>query len=93
MPHHGSREAVFMTKVTSENKSAENKLMSMGFEVCDVNKPLAAVWKICEKGNLVQFGFHDGESFILNKKTGDKVLMKRKGKSFVLDVEFSDRVF
>ena len=90
IPHHGSREALFKTKVASEDKSEEDKLMSMGFEVCDVKKALAAVWKVCEKGNLVQFGFLDGESFITNKKTGDKVFMKRKGRSYVLDVEFCD---
>jgi hypothetical protein len=51
------------------------------------------VWKICEKGNLVQFGFLEGESFITNKKTGDKVFMKRKEGSYVLDVDFSDPDF
>jgi len=49
IPHHGSREALFKTKVTSEDKSEEDKLMSMGFEVCDVKKALAAVWKVCER--------------------------------------------
>ena len=90
IPHHGSRETVFKTQVTAEDKSAEDKLMGMGFEVCDVKKALAAVWKSCEKGNLVQFGFLEGESFITNKKSGEKVFMKRKGGSYVLDVEFYD---
>jgi hypothetical protein len=93
IPYHGSREAVFKTTVTSGNKSAEEKLMSMGFEVCEVKKALAAVVKICEKGNLVQFGFLDGESFIKNKKTGEKVFMKRQGGSYVLDIEFCDSSF
>jgi hypothetical protein len=93
IPHHGSRETVFKTRVTSRDNGAEEKLMSMGFEVCEVKKALAAVWKICEKGNLVQFGFLEGESFITNKKTGDKVFMKRKGGSYVLDVDFSDPGF
>jgi Fe2+ transport system protein FeoA len=88
IPHYGSRETVFKTKVENENKSAEDKLMSMGFEVSEVKKALAAVVKICEKGNLVQFGFNEGESFIQNKKTGDKVFLKRQGGSYVLDVEF-----
>ena len=89
IPHHGSHEAVFKTRVTSRDSGAEEKLMSMGFEVCEVKKALAAVWKIYEKGSLVQFGFLEGESFITNKKTGDKVFMKRKGGSYVLDVDFS----
>jgi hypothetical protein len=90
IPHHGSRETVFKTQVTAEDKSAEDKLMGMGFEVCDVKKALAAVWKICEKGNLGQFGFLEGESFITNKKSGEKVFVKRKGGSYVLDVELCD---
>mgnify|MGYP007020046071 CR=1 FL=1 len=36
IPHHGSREMVFKTEVTAKNKTAEEKLMGMGFEVCDV---------------------------------------------------------
>ena len=90
IPHHGSRETVFKTQVTAKNKTAEEKLMGMGFEVCDVKKALAAVWKICEKGNLVQFGFLENESFIMNKKTEEKVFMKRKGGSYVLEVELCD---
>jgi hypothetical protein len=90
IPHHGSRETVFKTEVTAKNKTAEEKLMGMGFEVCDVKKALAAVWKICEKGNLVQFGFLENESFIMNKKTEEKEFMKRKGGSYVLEVELCD---
>ena len=81
---------MFKTEVTAKNKTAEEKLMGMGFEVCDVKKALPAVWKICEKGNLVQFGFLENESFIMNKKTEKKVFMKRKGGSYVLEVELCD---
>ena len=51
MPHHGSREAMFKTKVTMGGKHPESKLMNMGSEVCEVKKPSAAVWKIWEQGN------------------------------------------
>ena len=63
-----ARETVFKTEVTAKNKTAEEKLMGMGFEVCDVKKALAAVWKICEKGNLVQFGFLENGSFTMNRR-------------------------
>ena len=69
------------------------KLMSLGFQVCDVKKPLAAVWRICEKGNVVQFGNEDHECFIQNKVSGDKVFMRREGGSYVLDVEFEEGPF
>ena len=33
------------------------------------------------------------ESFLLNKKTGATVFLKRKGASYVVDVEFVDPTF
>ena len=48
------------------------KVMSMGFEVSGVQKPLAAVWRIAEKGNLVQFGPGKEDNFIKNVATGDE---------------------
>ena len=50
MGHYGAKEAMFMT---GEKK---DKVMKLGFQISDVQKPLAAVWRIAEKGNLVQFG-------------------------------------
>ena len=39
--------------------TATNTTMTMNFEVCDVKKALAAVWRICKAGNVVQFGPED----------------------------------
>ena len=88
IPHWGSREVQFR----AEDVAQVQKLMSLGFQVCDVKKPLAAVWRICEKGNIVQFGPEAEDCFIKNKRSGDKVLMRREGGSYVLDIEF-DGVF
>ena len=66
---------------------AENK-MAMEFQVCGVKKALAAVHKICRVGNVVQFGSEEDECFIKNKKSGKKVMLRRKGGSYVMDVEF-----
>ena len=61
--------------------------MSLRFEVADVKKPLIAVKRICEKGNQVHFGPKEGDSFIQNKDTGDKVMLRPSGKgSYMLDV-------
>ena len=86
--HWGAREVRF----TAEDVGKVRRLMGLGFQVCDVKKPLAAVWRICEKGNLVQFGPEDEDCFIQSKKSGDKVLLRRERGSYVLDVEF-DGVF
>ena len=63
-------------------------MMGMDFQVSDVRKPLAAVWRIAEKGNKVQFGPKDEDCFIQNILTGEKVGLKRKGGSYVMAVEF-----
>ncbi len=44
--------------------------MGLDFQVSDVQKPLAAVWRIAEKGNIVQFGPRVEDNFIKNTVTG-----------------------
>ena len=61
--------------------------------MADVKKPLIAVKRICEKGNVVSFGPKDGDNFIQNKDTGDKVMMRPSGKgSYMMDVSFDNGV-
>ena len=71
---------------------AEENKMAMEFQVCGVKKALAAVHKICRVGNVVQFGSEEDECFIKNKKSGKKVMLRRKGGSYVMDVEFVQEV-
>ena len=66
--------------------------MGMEFQVSDVRKPLAAVWRIAEKGNVVQFGPRDGDNYIQNINSGEKIWLKRKGGSYVMEVGFQRRV-
>ena len=86
MNHYGSRTAKFRPE------GDKKKVMGMEFQVSDVKKPLAAVWRIAEKGNLVQFGPSDEDCFIQNIQSGEKVGLKRKGGSYVLGVEFLEKV-
>ena len=37
-------------------RTGENRLIGLPFQVCDVKKPLVSVKRICEKGNIIQFG-------------------------------------
>ena len=62
--------------------------VSMRFQVCDARNPLASVARITENGNIVQFGPRDEDNYIFNPKTEDKVMMRRKGRKFVLDANF-----
>jgi hypothetical protein len=81
MNHYGEKTATFTT-------GSGANVMSLGFQVSDVRKPLAAVWRIAEKGNKIQFGPDDQDNFIMNIATGSKVMMKRRGGSYVIPADF-----
>jgi hypothetical protein len=64
----------------------DGKVRAMNFDVTDCKKPLASVAKIVDQGNKVVFD--QGESYILNKQTGEKILLERERGTFVMLVEF-----
>jgi hypothetical protein len=80
MGHYGERVANFCTV-------GEAAVMSLTFQVSDVKKPLAAVRRIAEKGNKVQFGPMPEDNYIMNVNTGKKVMMIKKGGSYVVPAE------
>ena len=43
--------------------------------------------RIVEKGNIVRFGPRVEDNYILNPETQEKIMLRRKGRSFVLDAE------
>ena len=55
----------------------------MVFQVCDVMRALAAVARVVDKGNRVVF---DAESYMQHKTSGKTIPIRRKGRSFVIDV-------
>ena len=64
----------------------DGKVKAMNFEVTDCKKPLASVARIVDQGNKVVFD--EGESYILKKKTGEKIILQRERGTFVMAVEF-----
>jgi len=80
MGHYGEKSATFKVGPNSA-------VMSLGFQVSDVQKPLVAVRRITEKGNRVQFGPSAEDNFIENMATGSKIMMVRKGGSYVIPAE------
>ena len=82
--HYGSRKVAF------QPEAAGGRLLGVGFEVTDVKKPLMAVSRICEKGNVVQFGPEAKHNFIQNMANGEKLYMKRRGNSYVLQGDLAD---
>jgi hypothetical protein len=81
MNHYGEKEAQFKT-------SHDGPVMGLGFQVSDVEKPLAAVWRIADKGNIVQFGPRQEDNFIQNVVSHRKIPMHRRGGSYVMEAEF-----
>ena len=84
MEHYGARRVTFRTE-------GDVGVKGMEFQVSDVKKPLAAVWRIAGQGNIVQFGPREEDNFIRSIETGEKVWMKRKGGSYVMNVDFVKR--
>ena len=78
--HYGEKAVSFTTQDGCGAKG-------MRFQVCDVQRPLAAVWRMVDLGNVVRFGPRREDNYIWNPQTGDKIMMRRKGRSFVLDVD------
>ena len=70
-------------------KKEKGKHMCLGFQVADVQKPLVSVKRIVEKGNYVGLGPGDEDNYIINKLTGDKLILRPNGKgSYLMDVSF-----
>ena len=67
MKHFGEKDVTFKDQETSA-------VLGMTFQVTEVRKVLAAVWRLAEKGNIVQFGPEPHHNYILNFAT------KRKSK-------------
>ena len=62
-----------------EDERAGGAAMGLNFQVTDVRKPLLAVKRITEKGNVVQFGPAESDDNIKNKLSGKKILIRKKG--------------
>ena len=83
MPNRGEKRVKFRTA-----DGQCDGLSSIQFQVTDVNKPLAAVSKILDKGNSVLFTRGGKGSCIINDATGEKIYLTEEKGVFVLDVEF-----
>jgi hypothetical protein len=83
MGHYGERSARFKV----EGQGSSEAVMSLTFQVSDVQKPLAAVRRIVEKGNIVQFGPRDEDNYIKSNASGLKIFMVKKGGSYVVPAE------
>ena len=82
--HYGSRKVVVQS--VSGN-------LAMNFQVTDVRKPLLAVSRLLEQGNIVQFGPRPGNSYIQNVAGGQKLQLERRGNSWVIPGKLAEAGF
>ena len=73
---------------------AYEKLSGSTFQAGGVKKPLAAVHRICEKGNIVQFGPKEADNFIFNVASKQKTWLKKEYGQYVLEATLAtDQLF
>ena len=66
-------------------EQGHGKVIGLPFQACNVKRPLAAVRRICEKGNIVQFGPTDADNFIMNVSTKEKVWLQQERGQYVME--------
>ena len=81
MEHYGEKEVTF-------KEQTGGSILGLTFQVTDVRKPLLAVRRLVEKNNIVQFGPEPWHNYILNLETNKKIMMEKKGGSYVIKTNF-----
>ena len=76
--------------VVEDEAGKELTQIGLGFQVADVKNSLLAVDRVVEKRNVVQFGPKEEDNFVMNRNSKEKILMRKKGKSYVIDTKLKD---
>ena len=79
--------------VSFNPENCDGRTIEAKFEVSNVRKPLMAVARVVDAGNVVQFGPRPEDNFIMHVGSNDKVYLRRKGNSFVLKAELTEARF
>ena len=85
MKHHGEKEVTFRS-------GSDEDVIGLKFQVTDVRKPLLAVRRLVEKGNVVNFGPQPEQNFIYHPESGKRILMERRGGSFIIKAHFMKEI-
>ena len=80
MKHYGEKDITF--------RGSGNEVVGLKFQVTDVRKPLLAVRRLVEKGNVVMFGPEPHQNYIHHVQSGQMIPMERRGGSFVIKAHF-----
>ena len=79
--HYGEKEITFRS-------GKDDGIVGLRFQVTDVKKPLLAVRRLVEKGNIVMFGAEPRQNYIENVETKRRIPMEKKGGAFVIKAHF-----
>ena len=82
MQHYGEKH------ITFKHKDAISPV-GLKFQVTDVKKPLLAVRRLVERGNVVMLSNGEGGSYVYNKEANLKIPVVKKGGSFVIEADFA----
>ena len=63
-------------------------MLGMTFQASGAQKPLAAVWRIADKGNRVCCGPGPEDNYVQNIASGEKIEMVRRGGSYIIKADF-----
>ena len=81
MRHYGEKEITI-------KGSSDGEVVGLKFQVTDVKRPLLAVRRLVEKGNVVMFGPEPHQTYILHVASGRRIPMERRGGTFVIKAHF-----
>ena len=76
--HYGEKRVALLTP-------GGDRVIGMPFQACDVKRPLAAVRRICEKGNIVQFGPSSDDNFIMNVMSREKIWLQQERGQYIME--------
>lgn len=85
----GGRIAHWGSRRVRVQAAGVERPLDIGFQVTDVKKPLLSVRRLCEQGNVVQFGEDSRSSFVMNVETGERIPLQRRGNSWVIPSKFA----
>ena len=80
MRHYGEKDITI--------RGSGEEVIGIKFQVTDVRKPLLAVLRLVEKGNVVMFGPEPQQNYIHHLQSGQKIPMERRGGTFVIKAHF-----
>jgi hypothetical protein len=87
LKYYGNKNVQFVPKdmVGRGGSRSSGSGCEMKFHVTDTTKPLASAMAMVKMGNRVVLD--DGMSYIENKATGERVMLKESGGTYVFEVE------